>query len=710
MSHFLIRSALVAALLLAPFAQLRSVGANERTVEVTAAADVLDAWLGQGETGKGWSKYLNSPSLREQITKGEAADRQVLEKVLLQYSSDAAGLDDRRFVRVREALAAWIADLSLPALDELPQAALAAKGQFSAPAKDDLKQAGKQLRSAVDRLDDYLSRGGKNGAGWKKYIKFENLQKELAKKDGMTADSLEPYIKKLSAKHAGLELTKFADVRSGLEQYVAATKTPDAAALKAKYEAVLDQLSAALKIHGEKPTEATRSAVGLAVGWLEENQQAPELVTAVRKYHSRLNLFIEADLELIAIGVRDKIAEEIEVDQVILGTDIIGSGVITGTIDLKLVPSGNKAILMIVLKGISETENVGYNGPVTIYTNSYAEFTATKKLVISDQGIELLPTVAHAVIESDVTGIDGGRIATRIAEKRIAESQGQAEYIAARKAEVMIAERMDARVAEMLGKANEKFQKKFRDPLVKAGSFPRLLKFSTTGAALRIVAEQAAKGQLAAPTAPPEIPGKHALKIRLHETMLNNLLASTLAGKKVDDAQVRKDLTEFLGALPERFADNPDEDPWSITFAKEHPITFSFSEGGFSVTIRGRNYTSGDSEYGAMNVTATYKLEKTALGMKATRVGDLIILPPGFIKGKTKLGFKQIAQRKVLNRRFGQMLEAEFVSEGIALPGRWESAGKLVLANLTSENGWLSLAWDQSPKKTAAKKQPVLSK
>jgi hypothetical protein len=706
MSHLLIRFSLVAALLLAPFVQLPSVRGSEFTSEftseVTASADVLDAWLGEGDTGKGWAEYLLSPSLREQVTQGDAADRKVLENILEKYSGDATGLDDHRFVRVREALAAWIAELSLPALDELPKAAINAKSQFDAPGKDALGKADKQLRAAIDRLDDYLSDGGENGVGWKKYLRFEDLQEELAKQGGPTADALAPFVKKLSAKHAGLDLDQFTDVRTGLEQYVAATKLPDAGELKVQYEAVLDGLSTELKTHGEKPSDATRKSIGLALGWLEKNRQAADLVAAVRKYHSRLNLLVEVDLELIAAGVRDKIEEEIEIDQVILGTDITGSGVITGTIDLKLVPSGNKAILLIVLKGVSETQNVGRNGPVTIYTESYTEFTATKKLIISETGIEMLPAVAHAVIDSDVTGIDGGAIATRIAERRIAESQGQAEYIAARKAEVLIAERMDAQVAELLGDTNEKFQTKFRDPLVEAGGFPRLLKFSTTSDVLRVVAQQAASTQLAAPTAPPKIPGKHALKVRLHETMLNNLLATTLAGKKVDDAMVRKEVTELLGALPAKFADNPDEDPWSITFAKENPITITFSDGGLSVTVRGRRFTSGDSKYGAMNITATYKLEKTDSGMKATRQGDLKILPPGYVKGKTKLSFKQTALRKVLNRRFGKLLESEFASGGIALPGRWESAGMLVLANLSSKDGWLALAWDQQPIKTAA--------
>ena len=42
-------------------------------------------------------------------------------------------------------------------------------------------------------------------------------------------------------------------------------------------------------------------------------------------------------------------------------------------------------------------------------------------------------------------------------------------------------------------------------------------------------------------------------------------------------------------------------------------------------------------------------------------------------------------------------MKAEFVSEGIKLPGRWEKAGKLVAQHMQAADGWLALGWKLQP-------------
>ncbi len=54
-----------------------------------------------------------------------------------------------------------------------------------------------------------------------------------------------------------------------------------------------------------------------------------------------------------------------------------------------------------------------------------------------------------------------------------------------------------------------------------------------------------------------------------------------------------------------------------------------------------------------------------------------------------------------MREKFEALFVPEFNTKGIALPGRWENAGKLHLEHVAAQNGWLSLAWLQTVGKPA---------
>jgi len=102
---------------------------------------------------------------------------------------------------------------------------------------------------------------------------------------------------------------------------------------------------------------------------------------------------------------------------------------------------------------------------------------------------------------------------------------------------------------------------------------------------------------------------------------------------------------DLRGKLPEALESDPDRDPWSITFAQARPVSIKFADDGFQVTVRGQRYTSGDREFRAMNITADYKVEISGTGSKLIRQGDLQIVPPNFVPGKSRLSSQQITLR-----------------------------------------------------------------
>src|SRR5262245_39230692 len=125
----------VAAILLASITFLTSAGlARAQTVptqaEVQSRLDELHRWIGGGDKGARWQKFLKSDLLAAELAKGANASPQVIAEVLAQYESGKPGLEIHRFQSVRQALLAWQAELSRLQPQDLPQAVRAAAGKF----------------------------------------------------------------------------------------------------------------------------------------------------------------------------------------------------------------------------------------------------------------------------------------------------------------------------------------------------------------------------------------------------------------------------------------------------------------------------------------------------------------------------------------------------------------------------------------------------
>jgi hypothetical protein len=175
---------------------------------------------------------------------------------------------------------------------------------------------------------------------------------------------------------------------------------------------------------------------------------------------------------------------------------------------------------------------------------------------------------------------------------------------------------------------------------------------------------------------------------------VNNVASSRLAGRTLQNEEVEAELTRLLGSLPAEL-ENDDDEPWSITFADERPVQVSFGGSAFSIRVRGAAFTSGDGRYGAMDIATDYQIEQRGARLIARRSNELQILPPDFVSGSgQRLGVRQQVLRRLLQKRFGKLLQPEMRLESpLNLPDQWSDAGPLTLTQFSSSDGWLILAW-----------------
>ncbi len=660
-----------------------------------ASLDVQQRWLGSGAVGNGWDNALMTPQLQEQLARGQAADRRAVAEILAKYQSNTPGLERKQFVATRRALEAWLNSLPAYSAEEFPKAIEDAKANYNVPRPEYLSSAKARLQQAVARLDAFLARGGRERqAGWQKYLDLEQLQAELARAETPDPRALQAIEARFFQNEVGLELPPFLNTRLALRDYTNSVLAVSDKDPQAAYASQLDQLAKLLAGYPEAQRDVDAIAIGQSLGYLSSVGQADPLVKAVRQQYSQPNLFVTASQRLAGAGVNRAVNDVSPIRENILGTDIRGTAHTVGNVSLRTVPSAQRAILELVMTGYATSRNVGRNGPATIYTNGYTSLSASKRLFFDANGLQQSPAVGVANTDTQITGISAKhRIVERIATKRAGQQVGQAEVIASQRAERRLERRVDEQAAVDLARANTEYQNRFRQPLLRKDEFPPVLNFATTADSVRVTALHAGRYRLGAPSAPPKLTDRHDLAVRVHESLVGNAGETGLGGRTLTDERLAEILKEATGEVPEELQITEDKDPWSITFSEDRPFAVIFDNQTATIAIHGRRFTRGEREIRKdMVISAKYRLEQQGNGSKLTREGDVMA---DYVGNAGSLSVSDVAFKTFMRKKFSALFKPEMESQGLKLPGRWASVGPLSLRRMESDNGWLTLSWDQ---------------
>jgi hypothetical protein len=159
---------------------------------------------------------------------------------------------------------------------------------------------------------------------------------------------------------------------------------------------------------------------------------------------------------------QELVNRETDVQEWILGTNVVGRSKVTGTPVVKLVESADRAKFQIILEGTSVARTTGYSGPAIVYSRSITKFTATKLVVFEpERGFYGQPVQVTARTYNTVQGIDStrggliGRIIRRRAAAIEAGQHAQVEQIASQRAARRIQLAFEKKAAERLAKLNE---------------------------------------------------------------------------------------------------------------------------------------------------------------------------------------------------------------------------------------------------------------
>lgn len=585
---------------------------------------------------------------------------------------------------------------------DLTQAIENAKSGFKPVSPEDVAAAKSKLQAKLNALQGLLANGSSaNEKAWKDYLRWDDLQAQLsAEKPDMR--TLEEIYLKFKGSYAGLDKKQVIEARQALRTYINLAYFSQVDKYKQLFDMQIKSLAEAVKRYSNMATGDDARAIGAILGWLEQGNQVPSSLKTIRNKLDQPNLYASVSRELIAGGIRRPVDQVNPVREIILGTNVRGTAHMVGDVDVKLVPSKNKGLIELSLTGTVSSNNVGVNGPATIYSTGFSTIGASKLLSVDQNGLTPSDAVAHADTTTTFNAICAKmKLIQKIATKRAYQQKSQAEAIASDRTETRVEDRFDAETKELVADANSRLKEKLYRPLIGRDEFPDAINISTTTDHLNLEVMQASQSQLAAPGPAPATQDKEAdLTLKLHESIVNNYGETFLAGVKLTDEKLVALLKERGAEIPDELKITPDTDPWSITFDYKSPIQVVFDNDTVRIGIRGRQFTRGENEVNrTISISADYKIEKGENGTLLTRTGEVLVDFPT----QERLGPLDLTAKTFLRKKFEAVFKQEIVGEGIKLEGQWENAGTLRISSLAVTPGWFVGSWRlEAPAPTAA--------
>jgi hypothetical protein len=594
-----------------------------------------------------------------------------------------------------------------------------ARKDFKPVKEEQLAKARTDLKQSMQELERFVGQSTENGRRWLRYLRWDALKKEMESDKPANLQPFEATRRQINRDHKGLENRRYRRLARALQRYrdlvaVSNWDKPDEL-----YGKQLDGLNRALEAYHKEPSPTTEMALSQQIRVIDSIGQAPKLVAALQREVAHPNAYVDIAAALIEAGA-DPINRSEPITDCILGATIYSDAQTNGTVGVKTIPSQNKAVIEFQSDGHTWSQNVGYKGPAVIRSTADTNFTATKRVELTDPEFLLYPAHAHADTDTHFHSISkkggglGSRLVSSMGWKRARQSERQAESIAADHSEGRVERRFNDEVRDSISKARKRYEEEYRRPLERRGELPEHIRFSSDKDSLGFEVVQANRSQLGAAGPPPEAQGPHDMTMRLHQSAVNNYSATLLGGATLRqtaadrDVEVDVELPKWMKDVWQERKTESDQPAakvdesfkqYALTFRDGRPISVNFADGKVTLIVHIARLQSGEKTFENWDVKGIYTPEMANGGVVLRRDGDLEMLPTNF---RGQLSSTQVAERRnleeELNKRSaeGKGFPKTIEFAAIEPTGELAKAGPLNMDEFSSDGGWVVMAWDRS--------------
>ncbi len=584
-----------------------------------------------------------------------------------------------------------------------------------------LKAKGAAVTTAIADLEASLATlpGGK---AWLPYVKSADLKLALAAgADGEAALNAANATKAKLAKResltnaeqkAFLSRPAFMNLEAATEQYLAAATAKAGPADPAALHEQFKKLAAAIDGFESYATAGDAIAVRAALGAIQQSaSDGGDLIAGViNDHYMNDNLRFIASEAFVGKLIGDSRVENGQVNDYVLGANVGGWQTTQTSVNADLKPSKNGIRFDLVLNGTIQSNTAGVTDQATIYTSGNHSFRATKEVLYDGKTFTTGPAAIGVNASNTTTGattrLSGlpifGRVAQRVAMQEAGNRRPQAEAIARSRISDKVLPRFNSEVDKEFGNAGGRIESELNAGLKSAGIFPDRQRFESTDTQIRISSRLTGENELAGSV--PEsmlVADAVGAKLVMHDSIINNTIDRIdFSGKTMSEEELRHHVEGFLSkALAREFkfrapaevtpkpnaaaADEEDQIPAKIAFAKEDPLRVQFRNGELLLVIRAGLEREGKDPIPTQEISVPLKITSNGSEIQIVR-GDLQIVGiDGDLSG---------VQRKVIINKIGAALPDRKTSANIKLSGTGSRKVEAAVTAIQIVNGWIAVS------------------
>jgi hypothetical protein len=456
------------------------------------------------------------------------------------------------------------------------------------------------------------------------------------------------------------------------------------------YERLLDG------VESLEETGAERAAMDVAecyqvMRW-SASPSVVQLAEQLNTYYRNANVRVAISADLINRLLPNEQTTDENVDDYLMGGRILGRSRVSTRLKLVLVPDREQWKMGLEAQGEVDSQTEAKRGPAVFHNAGRAHYLARKLLTLDGRGLRTQDAEAAAISDADLTkletDLDGvplvnwlvRAIARQQYDSQADTAKWQAEGLLASKAQT----RLDAEVEKQLKQSTDKFRKQILEPLQDLGLRPEAVDMETT--AERLIARYRLAGyrQMAAYSPRPQATSDSLLSLQIHETALNNVMASLQLGGK------ETDLPTLFQEIARRFrrddAKVPEDIPTDvkIQLADQDAIRFSFADDRVHLTLRIKRLDAGEPNvWRDIEVRATYMPDLTGLHVGLVRDGHIRL------KGRRLAMRDQVALRGIFSRVLAQHPDIDLLGNVLVRDRRLHD---LRVSQCVLRDGWIGLS------------------
>ncbi len=275
----------------------------------------------------------------------------------------------------------------------------------------------------------------------------------------------------------------------------------------------------------------------------------------VRKIPAAL-MYVRVSRQFLEDYVERTVQRKKPVTDYILGARIAGESDTQGKTTLELLPGKGRLLGKISFEGTVHSQTRGYKSPVVLHQISDSTFRSSKLVSMDEKGLHVSQATTDAPTNLKTVGIDSclprlrGRIATRIAWRRVGAAHQEAESITSQHTAATVSKDFDARIDQSVAKVREVFKSKVPEWDHEHYPAQTEMRFRSSPECVEVAVIRREANTEERKLRPPTVDGNPDVAVRVHRAMLTRAIA---------DPEVRDNWAPtFIKVLNARFRQNED--------------------------------------------------------------------------------------------------------------------------------------------------------